>query len=99
MACDPSCECHCTRVVSTGSDEWQQSTFIFKDWGWRNIYRMVFYIVRSRDHYYDLGPYQNLSSVIDHFADSFGRIGMAARRGFNPNWILDPALSDSAFCE
>jgi len=51
------------------------------------------------DHYYDLGLYQNLSSVIDHFADSFGRIGMAARRGFNPNRILDPALSDSAYCE
>jgi hypothetical protein len=51
------------------------------------------------EHYYDLGPYQNLSSVIDHFAGSFGRIGMAARRGFNTNRILDPALSDPTFCE
>jgi hypothetical protein len=50
------------------------------------------------DHY-DLGPHRNLSSVIDHFAGSFGRIGMAARRGFNTNRILDPALSDSTLCE
>ena len=49
--------------------------------------------------YYDLGPYQNLSSVIEHFAGSFGRIGLAAKRGFNTERILDPALSDSTFCE
>jgi hypothetical protein len=51
------------------------------------------------DDHYDLGPHQNLSSVIEHFAGSFGRIGMAARRGFNTNRILDPALSDSTSCE
>ena len=48
---------------------------------------------------YDLGPFQALSSAIEYFAGSFGRIGMAARRGFNANRILDPALSDSALCE
>jgi hypothetical protein len=51
------------------------------------------------DDYYDLGPYQNLNSVIEHFSGSFGRIGMAARRGFNTDRILDPALSDSTLCE
>jgi hypothetical protein len=51
------------------------------------------------DDYYDLGSYQNLAPVIEHFADSFGRIGMAARRGFNTNRILDPAMSDSTLCE
>jgi hypothetical protein len=51
------------------------------------------------EDYYDLGPYQNLRSVIEHFAGSFGRIGMAARRGFNTDRILDPTLSDSTNCE
>jgi hypothetical protein len=48
--------------------------------------------------YYDLGPYQDLRPVIDHFRGSFGRIGMAARRGFNTHKILDPTLSDPAVC-
>ena len=49
--------------------------------------------------YYDLGPYQDLRLVIDHFSGSFGRIGMAARRGFNTHKILDPAMSDPTACE
>jgi hypothetical protein len=49
--------------------------------------------------YYDLGPHQNLVPVIEHFNGSFGRIGIAARRGFNTNRILDPAMSDSSLCE
>lgn len=49
--------------------------------------------------YYDLGPYQDLRSVIDQFRGSFARIGMAARGGFNTPKILDPAMSDSATCE
>jgi hypothetical protein len=51
------------------------------------------------EDYYDLGPYQNLRSVIEHFAGSFGRIGMTARRGFNTNRILDPAMRNTALCE
>ena len=51
------------------------------------------------EDYYDLGPYQNLRSVIEHFAGSFGRIGMTARRGFNTDRILDPTLRDSTNCE
>jgi hypothetical protein len=48
--------------------------------------------------YYDLGPYQNLQAVIEYFHGSFERIGMAARRGFNTNRILDPSQSDLALC-
>lgn len=50
------------------------------------------------DDYYNLGPYQNLIPVIEHFEGSFGRIGMAARRGFNTERILDPSESDREFC-
>jgi hypothetical protein len=49
--------------------------------------------------YYDLGRYQNLYSVIEYFAGSFGRIGAAAKRGFNTDRILDPTMSDPAVCQ
>jgi hypothetical protein len=49
--------------------------------------------------YYDLGPYQDLRPVIEHFAGSFGRMGMAARRGFNTQKILNASMSDAALCE
>jgi hypothetical protein len=49
--------------------------------------------------YYDLGPYQNLLPLIEKFSGSFGRIGMAARRGFNTDRILDPALRNAVLCE
>jgi hypothetical protein len=48
---------------------------------------------------YDLGPYQNLLSVIEYFDGSFGRMGTAARRGFNTNLILDSSASDMNLCE
>jgi hypothetical protein len=48
--------------------------------------------------YYDLGPYQDLRPVIEHFSGSFNRIGMAARRGFNTQKILDPSQSDPSQC-
>ena len=51
------------------------------------------------EDYYELGPYQNLIPVIEHFSGSFGWIGMAAKRGFNTERILDPAMSDSSLCE
>ena len=49
--------------------------------------------------YYDLGPYPDLRPVIDHFHGSFGRIGIAARRGFNTQKILDPSQGDPSQCE
>src|SRR5215216_3207836 len=48
--------------------------------------------------YYDLGPYGDLQPVIDYFAGSFERIGVAARRGFNTQKILDSSLSDPTLC-
>ena len=51
------------------------------------------------EDYYDLGPYQNMRPAIEYFADSFGRIGIAAKRGFNTDRILDPAMNDSTLCE
>ena len=49
--------------------------------------------------YYDLGSDQNLVPVIEHFDGSFGRIGIAARRGFNTRRILDPTARDLNLCE
>jgi hypothetical protein len=49
--------------------------------------------------YYDLGAHQDLAAVIEYFAGSFGRIGVAAKRGFNTARILDPAMSDSTVCQ
>ena len=49
--------------------------------------------------HYDLGPYQKLQDVIEQFEGSYGRLGLAARRGFNTEKILDPSLSDSLVCE
>ena len=51
------------------------------------------------EDYYDVGTYQNLLPVIDHFDGSFERIGIAARRGFNTQLILDPSVSDLNLCE
>jgi len=47
---------------------------------------------------YDLGPYQDLVPAIEHFDGSFERIGMAARRGFNTERILDPSAADGELC-
>src|SRR5687767_7026554 len=49
--------------------------------------------------FYDLGPYQDLLPVIEYFEGSFGRMGIAARRGFNTHRILDPSQSDLDVCE
>jgi hypothetical protein len=51
------------------------------------------------EEHYDLGPHQNLLPVIEYFANSFGRIGISARRGFNTHRILDPSMSDRSLCE
>jgi len=51
------------------------------------------------EDYYDLGPYQDLLPVIEYFDGSFGRTGVAARRGFNTKRILDPSAHDPNLCE
>jgi hypothetical protein len=48
---------------------------------------------------YDLGPYQNLKPVVEYFHGSFGRVGTAAKRGFNTQRILDSSESDLDRCE
>lgn len=47
---------------------------------------------------YDLGPYQDLIPVIEHFDGSFERTGMAARRGFKTERILDPSEAEGELC-
>ncbi|HJR81128.1 MAG TPA: hypothetical protein VJ821_13725 [Anaerolineales bacterium] len=51
------------------------------------------------EDYFDLGSHRNLLPVIEHFDGSFERIGMAARRGFNTNRILDSSQNDPILCE
>jgi hypothetical protein len=51
------------------------------------------------ERYYDLGPFPDLTSAIEYFHGSFRRIGIAARRGFNTNRILDSAWSDGNLCQ
>jgi hypothetical protein len=48
--------------------------------------------------HYDLGPYQSLSPMIEQFAGSFERVGMAAKRGFNTHRILEPSANIAAPC-
>lgn len=49
--------------------------------------------------YYNLGEYADLQSAIDYFAGSFGRVSLAAGRGFNTTIILDPARADHNLCD
>lgn len=49
--------------------------------------------------HYELGPHQDLFPTIEHFAGSFERIGMAAKRGFNTHRILDASSNIRAPCE
>jgi hypothetical protein len=49
--------------------------------------------------YYNLGTYTSLQGVIDYFKGSFGRISVAAGRGFNTTILLDPAFADNIICE
>jgi hypothetical protein len=48
--------------------------------------------------YYDLGEYADLQPVIDYFAGSFGRLSLAAGRGFNTSIILGPAGTENNKC-
>lgn len=48
--------------------------------------------------HYDLGPYQELLPTIEYFAGSFERTGIAAKRGFNTQRILDSAATLDAPC-
>jgi hypothetical protein len=47
---------------------------------------------------YDLGPYADLQSVIDHFSGSFERINVTSDNGFNVASVLSPIWSDPRQC-
>lgn len=53
---------------------------------------------KGKDHYI-LGPYQDLQTVIDYFAGSYGRTGVAALRGFTAASVLNPYWRDAEKCE
>jgi len=48
---------------------------------------------------YDLGPYTDLSDVIEHYAGSYARPSMAARPGFNASSVFAPLWADPDRCE
>jgi hypothetical protein len=48
---------------------------------------------------YDLGPYEDLEPVIEYYAGSFKRVGIAARSIFNTTRILNPLFAADDICE
>ena len=50
------------------------------------------------DGEYDLAEYYHLQTVIDHFAGSHGREGMAVKRGFHSWTVTDPMWADKSLC-
>ncbi len=51
------------------------------------------------DDLYELGEYADLQHVIDHFAGSYGRYGVAIRVGLHAYAILDPVWASKKWCE
>jgi hypothetical protein len=47
---------------------------------------------------YNLGSYQDLQSVIDYFSGSFGRVSLAAGKGYKAASVLNPLFADSSQC-
>jgi hypothetical protein len=56
------------------------------------------FLARFDEGTYDLGEYVYLELVIDQFTGSFGRQGMAVRRGFHSWSITDPMWADKDNC-
>lgn len=48
--------------------------------------------------YYDLGPYEYLSPVLDYFRGSFGRISLTAKPGFSAASVLSTFWLDYSVC-
>lgn len=53
----------------------------------------------ERPEFYHLGPYEDLSAVIEQFSGSFGRFSLAADAGFSTVKILDPSFRDRDLCD
>lgn len=49
--------------------------------------------------YYELGEYEQLSSVIQEFQGSYDRVSLAARSGFNSSALFVPLWSDRTYCQ
>ena len=56
------------------------------------------FLARFDEGEYDLADYFDLQAVIDHFAGSHGREGMAVRRGFHSWTVTDPMWADKSLC-
>ena len=56
------------------------------------------FLARFDEGTYDLGEYVYLQPVIDHFTGSFGRQGMAVKRGFHSWTVTDPMWADKDLC-
>lgn len=48
--------------------------------------------------YYELGEYQELLGVIEHFQGSYARTSLAAKSGFNASSIFAPIWSNREYC-
>lgn len=53
---------------------------------------------KGSDHYV-LGPYTQLKTVIDTYSGSYGRLGVAAKRGFTAASVLNPYWRDVEQCD
>lgn len=57
------------------------------------------YLTRFDDElYYNLGQYDYLQPVIDHYAGSFSRYGAATKVGLSSFGVLDPMWSNKSWC-
>jgi LysM repeat protein len=57
------------------------------------------FMARFDEGSFNLGEYGHLQEVIDYFAGSHGRQGMAVKRGFHSWTINDPMWADKRFCQ
>ncbi len=57
------------------------------------------FMARFDEGPFNLGDYGHLQEVIDYFAGSHGRQGMAVKRGFHSWTINDPMWADKRFCQ
>jgi hypothetical protein len=56
------------------------------------------FLTRFDDGPYDLGTYEHLQPIIDHYHGSFSRQGMAVRRGLHTWSVFDPLWADGSRC-
>jgi hypothetical protein len=57
------------------------------------------FLARFDEGPYNLGQYAYLQAVIDYYAGSFGRQGMAVRRGLHSWSVMDPLWADKTNCQ